>query len=259
MRAVPMPPRVLMGLLLAALLAPPVSAESGVTLPYPTRTGLVLATAFSEDGQPAGTAHVGMDRLGSGEFRIVSRAGQPHGARMQAMALLRPVEPGHSLRPIRQESRSFDRDGIPLGSLVIDHLSSVARCADGKGRLVKEVALPERDRVMNVPMNLFFQPLVRGEQETLRFQLFLCRDGARLLDFEAWVEPRNDPDAPIQVRYGPDLGVLVSTLARQITPRRTFWFDPAAPQVWQGHRLPLYTGGPEVFVVREGITPDWLY
>ena len=42
-------------------------------------------------------------------------------------------------------------------------------------------------------------------------------------------------------------------LAKAIVPRLSFWFDPASPIPWLAHRMPLYTNGPEVLVVRQGI------
>ena len=63
--------------------------------------------------------------------------------------------------------------------------------------------------------------------------------------------------APVEIRYAPELGLL-SPLARQLVPKLSFWFDPRAPYGWIAHRLPLYTGGPEVLVVRQGISTAML-
>ena len=75
-------------------------------------------------------------------------------------------------------------------------------------------------------------PLVKGEMEQLRFQLFLCGSGARFVDFVARVAP-GDVDARgrhvIEVAYAPDFGSLVSLVARHMMPKLSFWFDPAAP------------------------------
>ena len=81
---------------------------------------------------------------------------------------------------------------------------------------------------------------------------FLCRDRrAKLLDFQAWVAEPPSHGGPIEIRYAPELGLL-SPLASQLVPKLSFWFDARAPYGWVAHRLPLYTGGPEVLVVREG-------
>jgi hypothetical protein len=79
-----------------------------------------------------------------------------------------------------------------------------------------------------------------------------------MMDFEAWVEKDNQSARPIEVRYGPDFGSVVSMVARSFAPRLSFWFDADEPHGWMGHRLPLYSGGPEVIVVREGVPAGWL-
>ena len=166
--------------------------------------------------------------------------------------------PGETLRLIGQESRSVDENGNPIGVLRIDHLAGRARCLDPEGRMVSELNLPNQDRVVNVPLNLFFLPLVQGDVRSLDFQLFLCRPEGRLVDFEAWIE-RGDlaSSDPIEIRYAPDFGIA-SPLARSFAPRLSVWFDPTAPHAWQAHRLPLYSGGPEVLVVRDDIASSSL-
>ena len=75
--------------------------------------------------------------------------------------------------------------------------------------------LPARDTIANVALNLFFLPLVRRETERLSFQIFLCRGGARFMDFEAKrVENGNsrEPNALVEVSYKPDLGGVLSRL-----------------------------------------------
>ena len=109
-------------------------------------------------------------------------------------------------------------------------------------------------------MNLFFLPLVRGEAERLDFQLFLCSGGARFVDFEAVRAPAKGaaPRPAIEIRYAPHLGPLLSLLAPHFLPKLAFWFDPAEPHRWVAHHVPLYGGGPEVYVIRDGIPPGWL-
>lgn len=247
------------GIAIGALaFALPALADSAFTLPYPSQTGSVPAAAYTEDGKPLGRAHLGMERLAGGWLRIVSEAGRPDGARMQATALLEPVERGHTLRLVRQRTQSFDPQGHSIGWLLVDHEAGQATCHAPDGSLLGEVDLPAHDRIVNVPMNLFFLPLVRGERKTLDFQVFLCRQGARVVDFEAWVDPDGSGPGRVEVRYGPDFGPLMSALAQRFVPRLAFWFSPTAPYAWQAHRLPLYSGGPEIIVVRDGIGVDAL-
>lgn len=242
--------------LISATGAPtPAYAESAFILTWPTTLGRVPATTYDDHGAPLGDANLVVEELEGGSIRVFSQSGEMRGAHTVATAELVPVQRGRTLRVIRQESHSFDPQGHSLGLLVIDHLSRRARCMDPNGALHSEIDLPASDRVVNVPLNLLFVPLVRGETSELRFQLFLCRNGAQLLDFQAWVAQHasNGERAPIEIRYAPDLGLL-SPFARQLVPKLSFWFDPRAPHGWIAHRLPLYTGGPEVLVVRQGIS-----
>ena len=171
------------------------------------------------------------------------------------------MEAGVSLRPVHEQSRSFDPEGKPLGVLSIDHVMARASCLSPKGEL-KELELPTEDRVANVPLNLLFIPLARGEVENVEFQLMTCSFGPRLLNFEAAVAPngngsRNGSGHVVEVRYKPDLGII-SFMAKSMIPKLSVWFDPDASSPWLGHRIPLYTKGPEVFVIREGVPREWL-
>jgi hypothetical protein len=51
---------------------------------------------------------------------------------------------------------------------------------------------------------------------------------------------------------------MVSFFAQAVIPKLSFWFDPRARDPWMAHRIPLFTSGPEVFVVREGVSLDRL-
>lgn len=241
-------------LIASLMLASSASAESAFILAWPASLGRVPAATYDDHGAPLGDANLVIERVGSG-IRVFSQSGETRGAHTVAMADLVPVQAGEGLRLVRQESRSFDPQGRSLGLLSIDHVAQRARCDDENGTAESELELPALDRVVNVPLNLLFLPLVRGETSQLSFQLFLCRNGAQLLDFQAWVaeHAQNVQAGPVEIRYAPDLGLL-SPFARQLVPRLSFWFDPRAPHGWIAHRLPLYAGGPEVLVVREGIS-----
>jgi hypothetical protein len=126
----------------------------------------------------------------------------------------------------------------------------------------QRVPLPKHDRVANVPLNLLFDPLIRGDAAMVDFQILLCRSYAKVVDFKARVVRRdNGTDGNehlVEVRYGPDFGSFFSLLANAIVPQLSFWFDPASPNPWIAHRMPLYTNGPEVFVVRQGTETNTL-
>ena len=237
---------------LALALAPIAGrAESTFQLAYPGTFGRMPAATYDEAGERIGAADLLIERLDSGRVRMRSESGERRGAQTVALAELAPIGSDTGLRVLFEQSRSFDSEGNALGILTLDHVRRVARCQDPEGEIVSELELPEADRVVNVPMTLFFQPLVRGEKQSLEFQIFLCRPNARLIDVKAWAVKRGH-GAPIEVRYGPDFGIA-SALARQLAPKLSFWFDARAPYAWVAHRLPLYSGGPEVLVVRDDV------
>ena len=230
-------------------------AESAFEFDYPSRFGRVPAATYDDEGNRIGDADLLIERQDDGKVRIFTLSGRDGGARTVASALFAPTTRGRSMRLVRQESRSFDADGRPLGRLELDHVAGIGSCTRPDGGARVTLPLPREDRVVNVPMNLLFLPLVRGEVSSLQFQLFLCREGARLMDFEAWVAEDADAAAArlIEVGYGPDFGSVVSLVARNFVPELTFWFDRSKPHDWMGHRMPLYSGGPEVLVLRDGV------
>ena len=247
---------------LAALFATPASAESELVLPYPTTFGTIPASTFDTEQHRLGTANLVIEKLDDGRVRLLSESGVDGGARTIATAELVPIDEGRKLRLVSQSSRSFDANGTPLGVLEIDHDKREGSCTthtEDEDR-TEIVALPARDRVANVPLNLLFDPLVRGAINTVDFQVLLCRGGARLMDFRASVVRREEGTSEnpelVEVRYGPELGTIVSFLARAVTPKLSFWFDPATPARWLAHRMPLYSNGPEVFVVRQGVSTN---
>jgi hypothetical protein len=241
-------------LMLGILAGAPAGAESAFVLPRPLDFGRIPAATYDAAGKRIGEAKVDIEPLKDGRILMTAQSASRDGARTLASAWFAALDPKRSVRLLREESSSLDASGHSLGHLIVDHEARIATCEASDGAKTERVKLPARDRVVNVPMNLLFMPLVRGEKRSVKFELFLCRNGARTMDFEAWVQHSKKRGArPIEVRYGPDLGSVVSLVARSFVPRLSFWFDPAEPHEWVGHRLPLYSGGPEVLVVREGI------
>jgi hypothetical protein len=245
----------------AALAAGTARAESDLLMDYPGFFGPIPAATYDVDRKQVGEARLVIVKLDNGNVRISSESGFTGGARTLATAELVPVDGKHKLRPVLEESRSLDPDGNAMGLLSIDHVRGVASCKNADGEIRDEIALPQNDRVANVPLNLLFLPLVRGEKEKVAFQFFLCGRGARLMDFVANLAPSSSngkpPSSVVEVRYGPDFG-LVTLVAQNFVPKLSFWFDLAEPHRWIAHRLPLYGKGPEVFVVRDGVPTDWL-
>lgn len=255
-----------LGVALAAVcgLAPAdARSESSLSLVNPGVFETVPAATFDAGSHRVGPAHLVIEKLDNGNVRLFSESGVDGGARTVATAELTPIDGGR-LRPITQQSRSFDSSGKPMGVLSIDHTSAKATCThplgnDGEVK-VETLDLPDADRVANVPLNLLFDPLVRGETSKISFQILLCRHGPRLMDFQASVVRREDNGKGhlVEVRYGPDFGAVVSLLAKTMVPKLSFWFDPSARNPWLGHRMPLYSEGPDVLVVRKGVSAAWL-
>jgi hypothetical protein len=65
-------------------------------------------------------------------------------------------------------------------------------------------------------------------------------------------------DRVVEIRYSLDFGPILSRLAAPFMPQLSFWFDENSPGEWVGHRLPLFSKGPTVLVVRSGFSPHLL-
>jgi hypothetical protein len=66
-------------------------------------------------------------------------------------------------------------------------------------------------------------------------------------------------DAPAPVRkvvYEPNVSVLYNWAAKALAPRILFWFEATEESKYLAHRLPLYTNGPVIFVIRDGVSPE---
>lgn len=233
-------------------------AESAVRLPLPREFGEIEATTYDDASlERLGPALMSMKRLPSGDIEMKAQTGIEGSARTGVSAVLERTLGGNALRLVSQHSESFDESGHSLGILSIDHHQGTATCGapPASKKRATYVELPKEDRVVNVPLNLLFDPLVSGEQSEVAFQVLLCRFGARLIDARARVA--GDDGGLIEVRYNMDFGMF-SSLASPFLPRLSFWFDAEAPSAWVGHRMPLFSKGPTVLVVRSGFAPTQL-
>ncbi len=244
-----------------ALSAAGARADSALRVPVPPVFGEIGAATYDEAGERVGPASMRVERLDDGRVTIQASSSIEGAERTVVRAELVPTDDGGALRPLRQESRSFDAAGTALGVMRIDHEAGLASCAaaGAEDDLDQErLALPRDERVANVLLNLLFQPLARGESRAVDFQIFVCRGGPRIMDGEASVEgpirPAGEEAGLVQVRYGVDLGPLLSRFARPFLPRLASWFDPTAPDAWVGHRMPLFSNGPTVLIVRSGVS-----
>ncbi|MBW2421446.1 MAG: hypothetical protein JRH19_23095, partial [Deltaproteobacteria bacterium] len=236
-------------------------AGSRMTMPYPTFFGTIPAATYDVHGNRLGDAFLAIDLRDDGSVEMDVVSGIDGGAKNVVHAELEPVRVGEEtrLRIVRQRSQSFEPSGEPMVMLEVDHEKGVARCTPpGKDpESVPVVKLPKEDRVANVPLNLLFQPLARGERKRLKFQVFLCLGGPRLVNFiaKAAGEGKGKKSQVREIRYGPDFGKMFSWVVDTVTPELYFWFDAGGEGQYIGHRMPLYSKGPEVLIVRDGFPP----
>jgi hypothetical protein len=253
-------------LVAAALLAPkPATAESALELAAPQSFGRVGADTYDEQGQRVGSAAVRVEALPDGLVELEVRSGIDGAEHTVLNATLARIEGGDRYRPVFQSSRSFDASGKALGLLSVDHVRSEVTCDPpiGGGSETQKLALPPRDRVANVPLDLLFLPLARGETERVSFQFVLCRGGPRVYDAVAEVARVTDAgpgggEHVVEVRYQIDFGPMLTSLVAPFLPTLSVWLDAARPDPWLGHRVPLFSKGPTVVVTRTGFNPTLL-
>ena len=249
-------------LILVVLVPSGGSAESEVILPLPSVFGSVPAETWdAKSGKRIGAATMSVVRRPDGLVELVAISGVDGSARTEARAVLEVIPGGDGLRLLSQTSESHDENGQSIGVLSIDHQKGKATCGvpAGSGKTPAVVDLPASDRVVNVPLNLLFHQLVTGKSEQVSFQILLCRFGARLIPARAKViEPQEkDGNGLLEVVYNVDFGLL-NSLAAPFLPKLSFWFAPDSPATWVAHRMPLFSKGPTVLVVRSGFTPAQL-
>jgi len=237
-------------------------AESMIRLPALTGPAGVSATTFDPMGQVIGSSSFQVEELAEGLRKLTIKLAVNDGGQNLSQVTLAPVSSGQAgaggMRIVEERSQSTRADGVRLDLLVIDHVAGRASCIPDKGgsAAARHVDLPDRERVVNVPMQLLFQPLVAGEIEELRFQLVLCTDGPQLQEMIAVRGPRfvHEGREIVEIRYGPDLGKTIAFLASRLLPSLSFWFD-AKDGAYIGHRMPLHRKGPDVVLVSAGLTP----
>ncbi len=250
------------------LLAPaPTHAESSLALRAESSLEPIGATTFDESGRAIGRSSFEAWTEDDGSHRMRVTMGTDDGGRNVSQAVLAPIagsvtgsatEEALRLRVVEERSQSTTADGRTLPLLVIDHRAGRVSCYDGADAEAggRHVAIEGDDRVVNVPMQLLFAPLVSGEIDAVRFQIAACDDGPVLHDMIA-VRGKTRTRAGrkvVEIEYGPDFGEAVAWLASRLLPSFSFWFD-ADDGAYLGHRMPLHRKGPEITLVRQGLTP----
>ena len=233
----------------------------------------VGATTFDENGEPVGESSFEVETEADGRRHMFVKMAIEGGGSNVSEATFVPAEPaaeaalgaGESgakdeipLRLVEQRSQATTAEGVAFPLLVIDHEAGRVTCypAEEDDTPPQYVDIPEEDRVVNVPMQLLFMPLVRGEVDTLRFQIAMCKPEPTLYQMIA-VRSKpimRDGREIVQIKYGPDLGKTIAWFASRLLPSFAFWFD-AGDGEYLGHRMPLHREGPEVLLVRSGLTP----
>ena len=165
-----------------------------------------------------------------------------------------------SFRVIEERSQARSAEGRTFPLLVIDHQQKRVSCyPDGTSDAdanAQHVEIPDGDRVVNVPMQLLFQPLAQGDVDSVRFQIATCADGPVLYEMIAVRAGTIEKNGRriVEIEYGPDFGETIAWFASRLLPSFSFWFD-AEDGSYLGHRMPLHRKGPEVTLVRQGLTP----
>lgn len=249
--------------LASAFVPLPALAESSLRLPSLGDTHEIAVTTFDPGGKAVGKSRYWIDRLAGGRQKLSVELGTDSGARSVSQVTFGPVAKSASgataeLRMLEERSQTTRADGQRLDLLVIDHTAGRARCVPDSGGEPKarHVSLPDPDRVVNVPMQLLFDPLVKGTVDEVRFQIVLCSEGPKLQDMIAVRGPRltRGNREVLEIRYGPDFGKTVAFIASRLLPSFSFWFDAKSGE-YLGHRMPLHTKGPEIVLIRTGLSP----
>jgi len=248
----------LLALCALPLCATETEAGSALVLQAPGLYGIVPATTYSTEGKRLGGADISVERGEDGRVTMRAATATDDGARTEVEAVLEVIDAtGSKLRLLSQKSESFDAAGKSFGVLFVDHEKATGSCTPREaGAETKTLALPDHDRIVNIPLNLLFLPIVERKVDVIDFQVFLCRDGPQLMDFKTETERRGDV---VEVRYKPQLGMMLSWIAESFIPNLAFWFDVNQEGLYIAHRMPLYPQGPEVVVVRDGLSPAHLH
>jgi hypothetical protein len=248
----------------APALPSPAYSESSLVVDYPLNHGVIPAATYNVAGKRVGEASIVTRILENGNVVMNVKSGFEGGASNELHAELElvPTKSNPRLRILSQRSQSFDPKGEPLIILEIDHAKGEATCTppDGNRKKTRVVPIKGKDRVANVPLSMVFQPLTLGQTDRLDLQVFFCLGGPRLIGFTAKKADIGEPKRPggprlQKITYRPDGKGLLSWVAARSDVAIEFWFDPEEPGRYVAHKMPLYSGGPNVFVVRDGYTP----
>lgn len=264
-------------------------AESQVLLEADGPLEDIDATTFDSDGHAVGQSYFAIETEASGLKQMTVSMSIEGGGRNLSRATLAPIAAQvdgdeargggpTKLRLVEQRSQATRADGVSLDLLVIDHERGRVSCYPPELSLTspdegpvdlgapdlserdnppgKHAPLPAEDRVVNVPMQLLFRPLIEHRVDELEFQIAACNNGPVIHRMIAVRGPTRQRDGRevVEIRYGPDFGKTVAWFASRLMPNFSFWFD-THDGGYLGHRMPLHRKGPEILLVRQGLTP----
>ena len=115
---------------------------------------------------------------------------------------------------------------------------------------------PPPSTVLDLPLDLPIQGEFGAALGAARLGL-VAATGVFRCNFRFQRRPllKRDGRRILEIRYGPDLGKTVAWFASRLLPSFSFWFD-ADDGSYLGHRMPLHRKGPEITLVRQGLTPS---
>ncbi len=229
-------------------------AESSLLLPLPQTMGSVEVDTYDEAGEVrVGPGFIQFQTLEDDTIEFVGSSGIDGAENTTIKALFARTPDGTRLRPLFQESRSFDASGAPLGVMTVDHREGVGTCHPTGGER-RSVELPEVDRVANVILAQALVPLAATGEGEAPFQILICRPTVRVVSAVARVEESADWNQSqlVEIRTGADLGPVLNRLLGPWLPSVSLWFDARQP-AWLGHRVPLFAKGPTVTVLRADV------
>ena len=228
--------------------------ESDLLLPLPQTMGSVEVDTYDATGEHrVGPGFISFERIEDGTIRFRGSSGIEGGENTVINALFELAGNGKWLRPLLQESRSFDADGAPRGVLTIDHREGTGTCHP-RGEERTSIPLPKVDRVANVILAQALVPLAAEGEGKEPFQILICKPMVRVVGALAQVRPRDGwkQQNLVEIRTGADLGPVLNRILGPWLPSVSLWFDRAQP-AWLGHRVPLFAKGPTVTVLRADI------
>ena len=244
----------LMLLLCCLLLSGFLYAESTIHFPVPELYGEKTAIVYDDNDSKIGKAFLSMKKINPDAVIVVVRILLDSGLNAEMKANLKLTGDKKSLHLISQQAYTINDEGHFQNRMFVDHINEEAVCINADNDKF-HLQLPGRDQIVNVPLNLLLKAVAAGEEDKVVFQTLVCGDKIELLDTSVERAAIREKTDVVETRYRFDLGVFVSLLAMPFIPRISFWFESGYPYAWVGHRIPLYSNGPTVLVLRNDYLP----